>query len=337
MKKFRITNKIIFAVNVVFALVLLVSYGLPFFFLKGIPSLAILSLFVPVFIIVNILFLLFWSFKRKKYALLSLLVLLIGYQHVLSLYKFNNGKDSNNSGISFLSYNVRLFNAYEWIKNDSVAEKIGDLIKEADPDVLCLQEFYYDKEDMFNHYPHNYINYKSKNKKTGQAIFSKYPIIEQGSLEFPYTSNNAIYADIRKGGDTIRVYNLHMESFHIIPDKENIMNKKGDLIERMGTSFKSQQEQVAIFNSHQKQSHHKKVICGDFNNTQYSSVYRRIKGDMKDTFNEAGHGFGRTFDFKYFPVRIDFILVDKEIEVTSHKNYSEKLSDHFPIQATLIP
>ena len=96
-----------------------------------------------------------------------------------------------------------------------------------------------------------------------------------------------------------------------------------------------QQEQAELFIEHKTQSPHKMVICGDFNNTAYSYVYKEIKGDLKDGFEEAGNGFGRTFDFRYFPVRIDFILVDDSFEVNSFKVYEEKLSDHYPIRAKI--
>ena len=52
---------------------------------------------------------------------------------------------------------------------------------------------------------------------------------------------------------------------------------------------------------------------------------------MKDAFVEAGNGFGRTYDFKFFPVRIDYIMVDDQFEVHGFKTFDLKLSDHFPI------
>jgi hypothetical protein len=37
-------------------------------------------------------------------------------------------------------------------------------------------------------------------------------------------------------------------------------------------------------------------------------MYRNIKGTLKDSFEEAGKGFGATYKFKYYPTRIDYIL-----------------------------
>jgi len=77
------------------------------------------------------------------------------------------------------------------------------------------------------------------------------------------------------------------------------------------------------------------IVCGDFNNTAYSYVYQKIKGDLQDAFAEGGNGFGRTFKFKYFPVRIDFILVDQSFHVNAFKTFDIQLSDHYPIIAKL--
>ncbi len=337
MKKLRFVSKTIFLINVVFALLLLLSYRLPYFLIKNIPSLSVLSLVVPVFIFVNLIFLIYWVLRRKRYFIISFIALLISYQQVFSFYKVSgNENESQKHELSLLSYNVRLFNVFKWINDDSIALKISELIKKEDPDILSLQEFYYEKEAMFNYYPYSYIKYKTKNQKTGQAIFSKYPIINKGSLEFPNTANNAIYIDIVKEKDTIRIYNLHMESFHINAEEENInQENSGRLLNRMSNSFAIQQKQAILFNKHQEKCAYRKVITGDFNNTEYSYIYKKIKGNLKDTFEEAGKGFGKTFNFRYFPVRIDFILVDKTIDVVSHKNFEQRYSDHFPIATSL--
>jgi len=150
------------------------------------------------------------------------------------------------------------------------------------------------------------------------------------------TANNAIYADVVKGNDTLRVYNVHLQSLRIDANVENLKTEDSErLINKAGETFKMQQEQAELFVEHKDKSPYKMVICGDFNNTAYSYVYKEIKGDLKDSFEEAGNGFGRTFDFRYFPVRIDFILVDDAFEVNNFKVHEEKLSDHYPIHAKI--
>ena len=56
-----------------------------------------------------------------------------------------------------------------------------------------------------------------------------------------------------------------------------------------------QQLQAEQFLEHKNKCPYKMIICGDFNNTAYSYVYKEIKGDLQDTFVEAGNAFGRTY------------------------------------------
>jgi len=117
---------------------------------------------------------------------------------------------------------------------------------------------------------------------------------------------------------------------------ENLKNEDSErLFKRIGTTFKMQQFQTDLFLKHKQECKYKMVICGDFNNTAFSYVYRQIKGDLVDAFKEAGNGFGRTYDFKFFPVRIDFIFADQAFLVNGFKTFDKKYSDHYPIMSTL--
>jgi endonuclease/exonuclease/phosphatase family metal-dependent hydrolase len=167
------------------------------------------------------------------------------------------------------------------------------------------------------------------------AIYSKHKILNAGSLDFKNTNNNVIYADIVKEKDTIRIYNTHFQSLQIKPNEDNFGEKdSGKLIKRVSKSFKKQAAQTSLFLQHEQQWKGKKIVCGDFNNTAYSWMYHEISKNKKDAFLEAGKGFGKTYNY-WFPLRIDFILTDKNAIVNRFSNFSEKHSDHFPIQAKI--
>lgn len=337
MKQLKGSEKIIFFINSLVAAVLLLSYLLPYVAPKNFAFLSVLSLAVPLLIILNALFMLYWLLKAKKQLLLSGLILLLGYSYVGSLYKFSSSKNvDEDNNISIMNYNVRLFNLYNWIDSDSVEQEIIELIKQDNPDVISFQEYHPHERIDLSFYKYKYEKLSGNRVKYGQAIFSKYPIINSGSVEFPNTANNAIFADIVKDNDTIRIYNVHLQSLRIDAKVESLKKEDSEkLMHKVSETFKMQQEQAELFIKHKEQSPYKMVICGDFNNSPYSYVYKEIKGDLKDSFEEAGNGFGRTFRFKYFPVRIDFILVDEAFEVNSFKVFEEKLSDHYPIRAKI--
>ena len=339
MKKLNLIDKVVFLCNSIVAVLLLLSYALPYVAPKSFAFLSVLSLGVPLLIILNVLFFVYWLLKVKKQMILSFLVLILGINYVASLYKFSKSKDVTDSGnITVMSYNVRIFNYYNWVKEkDRDHNGIIDFIKEKEPDILSVQEHLkYPKFDL-SHYEYSFI--KSPLVKTtnfGQAIYSKFPIVNSGSIGFPKSLNNAIYADIVKGVDTIRVYNVHLESLGISKEVAELnTNDSERMFKKAGNTFKMQQSQAQLVLEHTTSCKYPMIITGDFNNTPYSYVYRTIKGNLKDAFIEAGNGFGRTFNFKYFPVRIDYILVDDAYTVNGFKTYNENLSDHFPIMATL--
>ena len=275
--------------------------------------------------------------QLKRKFMLSFVVLLIGYFSFGSLYKFSASKKIENpQNMKVMNYNVRLFNLYEWIPEKGIETKIIDFIKRESPDVLSIQEYHPQKNIDFSFFKYKFEKLSGKKIKSGQAIFSKFPIVNSGSIEFPDTANNAIFADVVKGKDTIRFYNIHLESMHIDTKVENLKKENSErLFKRIGTTFKMQQFQTELFLKHKQQCKYKIVICGDFNNTAFSYVYRQIKGDLNDTFKEAGNGFGRTYDFKFFPVRIDFIFADKAFNVNGFQAYNQHYSDHYPIMTTL--
>ncbi|MEO8774542.1 MAG: endonuclease/exonuclease/phosphatase family protein [Gelidibacter sp.] len=332
MKKLNLFNKFVFFLNSLAALTLLLAYILPYLEPKRFGFVSVLSLSMPFLIIVNLLFLVYWLLNVKKQLLLSLIVLVIGFQHVISLYKFSGLKQVDDSdNIIVMNYNVRLFNVFKWIPDINAGREISQFIDEKKPDIISMQDYRPDKALALKGY-YKFESLSGGKIINGQAIFSKFPIINKGTIEFPNTFNNAIFVDVVKGKDTIRVYNVHLQSFKIDVSTDPLKKETSEnLFKRVDKTFSLQQSQTELFLEHKAKCTYKVIISGDFNNTAYSYVYKEIGVGMKDAFVEAGNGFGRTFDFKFFPVRIDYIMVDDHFEVNSFKTFDLKLSDHFPI------
>ena len=252
------------------------------------------------------------------------------------MFRFSSDVNDNEADLKVMTYNVRGFNKYAWSKDATLGDQIIDFIKEENPDVLCLQEFSRIRYKQLKQYKYSFVSPNTTVQKSIQAIYSKYPIVNKGVLNFPNSVNNAMFVDIVIKKDTIRIYNLHIESLKVTPDPEVLAQEASSkLYKRLSTSFIKQQQQAEVVAEHKKTTTHKIIITGDFNSTQYSNVYKTIRGDLQDTFQEKGSGYGRTYNFKYYPVRIDFILVDKSYEVVSHQNYDAKLSDHFPVMTSV--
>ena len=221
MKNLSFFNKIILLLNIIFAVLLLFSYCAPYIKPSSVSIFPLLSLITPILIVINILFVLYWTligFKRPM--ALSLFVLIIGLFIISSIYKFGINLDSTaDEELTIMTYNVRKFNLFKWIDDKNISSKIQNFINNEKPDILVLQEFKYDPKFKIE-YPYIY-NPTSKGKaKSGFAIYSKYEIINTGLIKYYPEYGYATYADIIKKKDTLRVYNLHLHSLGLIPDEE---------------------------------------------------------------------------------------------------------------------
>lgn len=334
MKKLNTANKFLFILNILVALFLIFSYFLPYVSPKTFPSLAVISLSVPILISINILFFIYWLIRLKKQFFLSFLALILGFNHVTSWFLISGKKSIKNDDLKILSYNVKGFNHLGWEKNQETAQKIIDFTEKEAPDILVLQEFYVNPNIDFN-FSHKYVKAKSATNKFGQVIYSKYKIINSGSLDFKQSANNIIFSDILRDLDTIRIYNIHLESLGVNPYEENFGQENSEkLYQRIKNTFSKQAYQTDTFLAHKKKWKGKTIICGDFNNTAFSWVYNEISSEKKDAFIEAGHGFGKTYNYP-LPLRIDFILTDEEVTINHFQTFDIKYSDHFPIMAHL--
>ena len=348
MKNLSWFNKLAFFVNIVVTVLTFLAYVLPFLAPKWFPFLSVLTLILPFFLIVNGLFFSYWFLQFKRQMLLSGLILVLGITFINKFYKFSSRNiESTDKDFVVMSYNVRLLNLFNWIPRQNVAFEILDFVNENNPDVLCIQEYSTSASAKIDLkiYPYRAIFMHGNQIKTGQAIFSKFPIVNEGELVFPDSNNNAIFADVKIGKDIIRFYNMHLQSIKISPDVEEIndnveelnQQKSQVIFKRISKAFTKQQQQAEIIMNHKKLCIYPIVVCGDMNNSAFSYVYRVIKGNSQDCFEEAGSGFGQTYSFKYYPARIDYIFADSKLQVKSFTNFPDFVnSDHLPVMTRLV-
>jgi endonuclease/exonuclease/phosphatase family metal-dependent hydrolase len=343
LKKMSFISKTMLFFNVVVAIITLMAYLLPFLAPKWFPFLSVLSLFLPFFLVVNILFFMYWLIQFKKYIFVSGLVLLLGITFINKFYNLKPTElPKSENEFSIMSYNVRLFNKFNWYKKANIPTKIAELVSEKNPDILCVQEYSNLEKTKFSNYKYQHVFKEGENIIVGNAIFSKFKIIDKGVINFPNSTNNAVYADIVKGKDTLRIYSMHLQSIKISTDiEEEEIQKMNEsktkyIFRKISDAFTKQQEQALLLKKHYANCKYKKIICGDMNNSAFSFVYRTIKGSMQDAFESNGEGFGKTYNFKYYPARIDYIFADKTIQIKSFETLNDFYnSDHFPLISRL--
>ncbi len=309
--------------------------------------------------IMNLLFMIYWMIMRRRFFLLSLLFFLIGMRNASGIIQFNFRSDTNpddEKRFKVMSYNVRLFDLYNWTHNKQTRAKMLELLQAESPDILCLQEYYNSDNGDFKNTKMLLDNLRSKNyhieitetlRKTdhwGIATFTVYPVIKRGRLEFGHKTNNiAIFTDMVIGVDTVRVFNVHLQSIHFMPEDYDLIQKFGTknedeqvegsrkILLRLKNAAVKRAAQAELLQSHIKQSPYPVIVCGDFNDTPISYVYKVLANGMKDAFRQSGMGFGQSYAGVFPSFRIDYILHSKNIRTTDYTTIRQPYSDHYPI------
>jgi endonuclease/exonuclease/phosphatase family metal-dependent hydrolase len=362
----KLANKIILYSNIIAAIVLLLSYTAPYINPAKLLFPAFLGLAYPFLLVLNLIFIVYWIIRFRKELLISLIVIILGWGHLMNLLPINlPGKNTSTTNppetfISVLSYNVRTFNKYQWSENENSREEIFQLINNANTDILCIQEFYSvnrigqrerDIKRKLEDYPQYTIYYSMKSSPgagVGIATFSKYPIVKTSRIPFDNTMNLAIYTDIKIKTDTIRVFNIHLQSIKFrqsnysfidtlsLKYSDKRVEEVKDISHRLKDAFVMRAEQSKIIQNYISDSPYPVIVSGDFNDTPLSYSYNRIQKDLIDSFRESGRGLGNTYAGDLPSFRIDFILHSKELESYEFRRVKSKFSDHFPIWTSLI-
>ena len=320
------------------SLLAIVSFLLP---ITQLSSLSLFGLIWPVLGILHLLFVLFWGSSRNRFAFLSVVCLLVSilvFDRPFS-FSFQQKEGIEEGEFSIMSYNVRNLNKNQEIPIAHTDSAIFKFLHREKPDVLCVQESHYAmkrKGSLDLIYPYKYVDfiYGNYDGHVINSIYSKFPIVNYEVINFPKSDNAAICADLMIQQDTIRVYNVHLQSFRVIPDMTTLQDEKsGRLIRRMLRGLEKQEEQVKVLQEHMAVSNLPVLLAGDLNNIQFSKVYRQLGAGLQDSFLKSGSGWGKTIQFFGLPLRIDYIFADNHFEVLSHKNFDIELSDHYPIMA----
>lgn len=326
------------------------------------------ALSLPGALVLNFLFLIYWLLRRSWLLVLPLsaFILAWGYYARLVTINFEKVIPAEAKTLQVMSFNTHVFNAYDKIVEGvpQVSTDMIDWVATHPADVFCLQEFYSRVNSVeYNNFKRigtRYGKYKFSSTSVGDrikadlgiVIFSRYPIVEGGTIRFSNTpersANRAAWADIDVNGDMVRVYAVHLQSMSIkSEDIENTYSAIGDetsfekesrnLARRLRSGFISRAAQVQQLLDHVKASPYPTIICGDFNDIPFSYTYNELAKELKNAHEKAGSGVGATYNGLLPFLRIDNQFYSEGLEAYHFETHYEMgLSDHFPISATYV-
>jgi len=308
---------------------------------------ALFGVFYPILLLGSLLMTIMWLLVDYKYILISIIGIALGWQHFVGFVNISAPSKAE-QGLEVMSYNIG--QGYHIRDRDKTAqEKKVKLFKNylsslGSPDIICLQEGNdFVKELFTKEYP-DYHLLERKNK--GAMIFSKYPIVGGDQVDFGTRTNSCVYADVKVRGKTIRVYNMHLQSNQISRDADAVLEQtelnkpevwlsiKG-ILGKYSTASQRRALQAEKVKAHAATSPHPVILSGDLNDPPTSYTYSVLANDMDDAFLCKGSGIGTTYGGSIPMLRIDYIMTDPAMPVTTYRCRKEQFSDHYPIFATV--
>jgi endonuclease/exonuclease/phosphatase family metal-dependent hydrolase len=337
-----------------------------------------IGLIFPFLLLVILFFLFFWLFIKPRRSLISLICILIGLPaiSVLLPWRFTSTfqLEKKPTAIRVMNWNIRRFtpfntNIFNPVHSDNKSA-IFDEIRKFNPDILCLQEFFtaenngsmnnvriMKEEFGFTHHIFSKDNWIQGKLYSGTAIFSKFPIISDSVIRYPKGSaksaENITSADVIFNSDTIRIYNMHLQSFGFGPKDysnfDKIQNQQDtglqaskNILRKMEQTFYLHSLQADFVKLQLRNSPHPVIACGDLNDVPNSYAYYTISDDMNDCFLQKGAGIGKTFTsttsrfLGSLPtLRIDYVLTSPQMSTAQFTRMRRKLSDHSALVADI--
>lgn len=298
---------------------------------------------------------LYWIIRwRWSAAAVMALFAFAGFFYVSLYYKLDLTREYeepkyDRSAIKVLTYNVRYF--YNDSYKDS-SDSVERFILSERPDIICFQEFPTNKLSD-KEYVKGLRSYNASNKTISKShisveCFSRYPIIAADSISGLQGGGIAMWADLRIDDDTVRVYNVHLQSTSIKKSDSEYLSHREFITDTtreerflsiaknlMQNNIRRAQE-VRCIRRHMDECPYPAILCGDFNDIPISYAARTLSRGMKDSFREQGKGYANTYRGFFDLLRIDYILASPQFETLSYDVCSgTAFSDHYPVTARL--
>lgn len=348
-----VLNRIVFALNGFAILALLLSYTARYISPEWYWPIAFLGLAYPVWVGLNLVFMLYWIVVFKLRFLYSFIAIVLGWNLIPGYLQLKATKiDDRTNSLMLLNFNMKYFGAFDGKKLQET-DKFFDIYDKVNPDILCLQEcknlYSPIEKDAYKrlfkkvkkYYSYN-MRIDDRGNRNGEimVILSRFPIIDSGLVEHdPQSANFTIYADIVAYGDTIRIVNTHLQSIKFEePDYKAIKSIRSpddstltrftNITRKLKVAFEMRARQSRVVRDFIENAPYKVIVSGDFNDSPASFAYRTVKGNMKDAFMESGSGLGRTYVGAMPSFRIDYILHDPSFASYNYYAKAFEFSDH---------
>ena len=202
-----------------------------------------IGLILPVLLLANVVSAIYWTVRWRCWVFIPFIAILGNWGYLtrvlqsplfdsasqpntgsLSLKKNERGTES---ALTIATYNVNSFNHEH---TGFSCKGIAAYMKELGVDIFCLQEFGINHEfgidslrTILSEWPYYYVPSSPAGENLLQlAVFSRYPIKEKQLVTYPNSNNCSLWCDIDINGQTIRLFNNHLQTTEVSRNKRKL-------------------------------------------------------------------------------------------------------------------
>lgn len=302
---------------------------------------ATLALMMPFILLLNAAAFAWWLIRgRWLLSLLPLAALLCNMGYVSAMIQLPDFWREGPGQIRVATLNTLGLRRHETKQRSTYA--IARVMDRERVDLLCMQEFAADARfpadsvaSLFADRMPHFVT------EGGQAIASRYPILAHGYVRFPESNNDYLWADLRVGGDSVRIVSVHLQTSGITQLRHRFRkdyNRDAPVEKVFGEVERNSRiraRQVDEIRSLIDTTRMPLIVAGDFNDTPSSYTYRRMRKGLIDGFQAAGSGYGGTFRYIGGLLRIDYIFCNDDFRFVHYLTLRDDVSDHKAVVAEL--
>lgn len=311
------------------------------------PAIHWLGVLLPFILVLNLLILFFWIWRRSHWMLVPIAALIISIPYLTSVFHWPIEKVAP----PMRKVTVATYNIHNEIGENIFldGQQFAGFVEKERIDIICLQEFPVSgaaREGLIQELSHLLPYYKIASHGSGAlnvAIFSRFPILDMKPVVFvDETDNFSLWVDLDLEGDRIRVFNNHLQTTNInqyrmplTPDIRHTIAQLKKIKQVVEENGSIRTRQADVIRKLLDESPYPLIVCGDFNASPASYTYRTIKGRLRDSFRDMGKGYGYSYRYLRKLYRIDYIFFSPgQFRATNYLSPELTYSDHKPVVVT---
>jgi len=310
-------------------------------------QLQFINLGFPFYLLLCCVSFIFLSIKKFSYWKFFVFLMLIFLVRKSIIYTFAfNLKINTESNFSLFHNNPDYKKIF-----DKSTNSVQEIILQNDFDIICLQEVNSKEKKKFSDSLQSKKNkniYSATDRRSPFLVTNQHKISNVKEIIFPESSNAIMRFDFEINKKKYRYISFYLQSLKINKGEINELNEdiltkiseKENLqffVRKYAKAYSKRISQVDTLIRWVNESPYPLIISGDMNDVPYGYCYHKLMQStkLKDAFTEAGFGISNTYKSIIPFFRIDYVFVDKHIQVSSYQKYNSTISDHFPISVQL--